>query len=125
MDGSKGNKVLLSTFLKWSVDNIIGYKTIEAGGCTYVYYVWCKVCARNKSSIMQHPNCKGKVKDSLKKYIEGTNFVTKHTVTRHILIGEGHRIAVRLEEEKPSSERITTDSTGVKSKSSFPTINLL
>ena len=90
----------LATFMKWGKDGVIGYKTITVDQRVYVNFVWCKVCKRNR-----HPNCKGPVKKSVKSYIEGTNFVSKHTVHRH-LESEGHRIAVQIESSRPASERI-------------------
>ena len=59
----------------------------------------------NENALFQHPNCKGPVKKSVKSYIEGTNFVSKHTVNRH-LESEGHRIAVQIESTRPASERV-------------------
>ena len=102
---TKGNKVDLATFMKWGKDGIIGYKTINEGQRVCVNFVWCKVCQRNENALFQHPNCKGPVKKSVKSYIEGTNFVSKHTVNRH-LESEGHRIAVQIESMRPASERV-------------------
>ena len=53
---SKGSKVELSTFLGWGKENIIGYKTTTVDNHTYVNFVWCKVCERNKNAILGHPN---------------------------------------------------------------------
>ena len=87
----KGNKVQLSTFLKWDVHDIFGHKIIEEGGSKFLNFVCCKLCAKNKAAILQHPNCKGPVKDSVLAYVNGMNFVTKHSVMRH-KSGEGHSL---------------------------------
>ena len=104
---SKGSKVELSTFLSWGKENIIGYKTENDASTNRVLvnFAWCKICARNKNAILVHPNCKGPVKKSVLAYIEGTNYVSKHNVHRH-LEGEGHRIALQIERAKPTAERI-------------------
>ncbi len=102
---SKGSKIDLNTFNKWGKDNVIGYKTIEENGRTYVNFVWCKVCAGNKDSLLSHSNCKGAVKRALNAYINGTTYVTKHNVNRH-LEGEGHRIALSIEKSKPDEDKV-------------------
>lgn len=104
---SKGKKVELSTFLSWGKESIIGYKTENADNRVFVNFAWCKICERNKNAILVHPNCKGPVRKSVLAYIEGTNYVTKHNVHRH-LGGEGHRIALQSERAKPTADRINT-----------------
>ena len=47
----KGNKVQLSTFLKWDVHDIFGHKIIEEGGSKFVNFVWCKLCAKTGIEI--------------------------------------------------------------------------
>ena len=101
----KGNTVDLVTFMKWGKDGVIGYKTITKGDRNFVNFVWCKVCQRNEAALFQHPNCKGTVKKSVKSYIEGTNYVSKHKVNRH-LESEAHRIALQIESTRPASEQL-------------------
>ena len=84
---------------------VIGYKVEKVNGRELVNFVWCKVCARNKDALLTHPNCKGTVKKSVNAYVDGTNYVTKHNVTRH-LEGESHRIALSIEKSKPVAERV-------------------
>ena len=76
----KGNKIELKTFNSYGKSNIIGYKTIAEEGRTYVNFIWCKVCARNKDAILKDPTIKGSIKTSAKEFIDGTNVVTKHQV---------------------------------------------
>lgn len=102
---SKGSKIDINTFKKWGKENVIGYRTAEENGRTYVTFAWCKVCSRNKDALFVHPNCKGSVKNALKAYVEGTNYITKHNITRH-LNGEAHRIALSIEKSKPEGERL-------------------
>ena len=66
------------------------------------------MCKENKAAILQHPNCKGPVKDSVLAYVNGMNFVTKHSVMRH-KSDEGHSLALACEKSKPKEEAITTD----------------
>ena len=58
-DQRKGNKVELSTFLSWGKQSVIGYKTKDENSKTYVVFIWCKCCARNKDAILS--NLKGSV----------------------------------------------------------------
>ena len=55
---SKGNNVNLSTFLSWK-KWVIGYKTEEIEGKKVVNFVWCKVCAHYKYTILS------RLKDSI------------------------------------------------------------
>lgn len=109
----KGSKIDLSTFEKWGKDGVIGYKTINIDNRVFVNFVWCKVCERNKDALLHHPNCKGPVKKSVLAYVDGTNYVTKHNVHRH-LEGEGHRIALEIENSKPVTERIVSQPSSSK-----------
>ena len=52
----KGSKVGLLAFKKWGKDGVIGYKTVNIDHREFVNFVWCKVCARNKDALLQHPN---------------------------------------------------------------------
>ena len=78
-DQWKGNKVELSTFLSWGKQSVIGYKTKDENSKTYVVFIWCKCCARNKDAILS--NLKGSVRTSALAFIEGTNAVTKYQVS--------------------------------------------
>ena len=102
---NKGNSVELTTFKKWDLSQTFGHKTEMRNEREMVTFVWCKICARNKPAVIQHPNCKGPIKISVMAFINGTNFVTKHTLTRH-QASEGHRIATTCEKSKPVSERL-------------------
>ena len=112
---TKGNKVQLSTFLKWNVSDVVGYTTNEENGNTYVVTVYCKVCARNKEAALK--SCKGPIKEAVMRFIDGTNFVTNHSVTKH-LSKAAHMDACKAENEKPVGERIVTSTTGESSKRS-------
>ena len=43
----------------------------------YVYQFWCKICAANKDKIYHHQALNGVTKTTAKRFINGTNFVTK------------------------------------------------
>ena len=76
----KGNQVELQTFMKYGKSDIIGFKTMQDNGKTMVNFIWCKVCERNKDAILRNPSIKGKVKESARAYIDGTNMVKKYQV---------------------------------------------
>ena len=73
---AKGNNVELKTFKSYGVDEILGFKTEEKDGQTYVNFIWCKVCARNEEGIKKHPNLRGNTKMSAMAFIKGTNVET-------------------------------------------------
>ena len=104
---TKGHKIALSTFKSWGKEEIIGYKSECIDGKTSVNFVYCKVCARNKEAISSHPSCKGEARKSMLNYVNGTTFVTKHTVIRH-LSSRAHSIALESERSKPQEECILT-----------------
>ena len=76
----KGNQANLQTFMKYGKSDIIGFKTTQDNGKTMVNFIWCKVCERNKDAILRDPSIKGKVKESARAYIDGTNMVKKYQV---------------------------------------------
>ena len=66
---AKGNSVELKTFKSYGVENILGYKTEEKNGRTFVNFIWCKVCARNKEGFKKHPKLKGNTKTSAMAFV--------------------------------------------------------
>ena len=48
---SKGNVLVLKTFLSYNVEDFIGCRTFEKDGCKSVNKVWCKVCTKYKAEI--------------------------------------------------------------------------
>ena len=83
---SKGNSVELRTFENYSFakDNIIGFKTEAKGNKTFVNFVWCKLCAKHSSTIYRNPLCKGSGKKAADNFVNGTNYVSKWTIERHL-----------------------------------------
>ena len=72
----------LSTFPSWQKENIIGYQLEEKNNRSLVTKIWCKLCAKHKSKILQDPSQnKGAVASSLTAFTEGTNVVTKYQVS--------------------------------------------
>ena len=60
---TKGNSVELKTFKSYGVDEILGFKTEEKDGQTYMNFIWFKVCARNEEGIIKkHPKLQGNTK---------------------------------------------------------------
>ena len=45
----------LCTFLSWGCSGIIGHKEVVGNGVVFVNFVWCKLCAKNKNCVLQHP----------------------------------------------------------------------
>ena len=74
-----GNKVKLQTFKSWNFEKF-GFKMLEENRISYVNYVSCKICAKNKECIKQDPSVKGASKNAADVSIDGANYVTKHTV---------------------------------------------
>ena len=74
-----GNKVELQTFISRNFEEF-GFKILEENGISYVNYVWCKICAKNKECIKQDLSVKGASKNVADIFTDGTNYVTKHTV---------------------------------------------
>ena len=82
---TKGNRIKLTTFNTWEKGGVMGHETeTDAVGIVYVNFVWCIVCARNKKQILQHPKCKGAMKEAMVRFAKGTNNVTKFAVVRHL-----------------------------------------
>lgn len=74
--------VFLSTFKKWNLGDQIGFETSEDNsGRKIVHKVWCKLCARHSNKIRK--DLKGRSQREVDKYIAGTGFITKYTITRH------------------------------------------
>ena len=74
-----GNKVKLQTFKSWNFEEF-GFKILEENGILYVNYVSRKKCAKNKECIKEDPSVKGAPKNAADVFMDGTNYVTKHTV---------------------------------------------
>ena len=46
-----------------------------------VYQIQCKICAANKDKVYCHQAVKGATEAAAERFINGTNFVTKHSVS--------------------------------------------
>ena len=79
-DSTKGNIIRLSTFKSWDF-NMFGVKTKKNDQDEYVYQIQCKIRAANKDKIYYHQAVKGATKAAAGHFINGTNFVTKHSVS--------------------------------------------
>ena len=84
-------------------------KSKKSMGKKMVNFVWCKVCAQYKEPILS--KVKGSAKTSALSFINGTNFVTRHSVMRHLNggTGSGHHIVLVLERGKPKEQQIGID----------------
>ena len=79
-DSAKGNMIRLSTFKSWGL-NMFRVKTKKNDRGEYLYQVWCKICAANKDKIYRHQEVKGATKAAAERFNNGTNFVTKHSIS--------------------------------------------
>ena len=95
-DVQKGNYVQLSTFQKWNIGDVTGYKTQVIDSKNMVVLVWCKTCARHVNEIRKDPKIRGTALREIDKYVMGTNYVTKWTVQRH-LSSDSHKCGIDLE----------------------------
>ena len=77
---TKGNIICLSTFKSWGF-NMFGVKNKKYDQDKYDYQVCYKICAANKDKIYHHQAVKGTTKTAAERFINGTNFVTKHSVS--------------------------------------------
>jgi hypothetical protein len=77
--------VQLATFNRWGVSNYIGVVIQkEDDGRVVVSKVWRKTCSRHIAEIVKDPKIRGQARMEIQRYVEGTTFVTKHSVTRHM-----------------------------------------
>ena len=70
----------MSTFNKWGISNIIGFKTVEREGTEFVNFDWCKICAKHEKFVLDHNVC-GATKDAAETFATGTSVVTKFNVS--------------------------------------------
>ncbi len=74
---AKGSRIEISTLRKYGKSEIIGYKTVEENGRTYVNFNRCKLRAKHKEAILSNTTLKRTQKASANAFSEGTNVVTK------------------------------------------------
>ena len=84
MAAKQGLSVEFSTFECYGKNAIIGHKKVERNEKTFVNFVWCKLCAKHKNIILSNPCCKGSARTAIESYINGTNFVSKWNIERHL-----------------------------------------
>ena len=73
----------MSTFNKWGVSNIIGFRTVEREGTKFVNFVWCKSCAKHENRALNH-NVRGAIKDAAEALVTGTSVVAKFDVSMSV-----------------------------------------
>lgn len=77
---SKGTVKELNTFLNWGKAGIIGYNVETLNSKEYVTKIWCKLCAKYKDQVVNHPTIRGAAKSAVKAFADGTEVVTKYQV---------------------------------------------
>ena len=100
------HSVELSTFKSWGKENVIGYEVETINDKHQVTKVWCKLCRRHSKDIQSHPTCKGPARKAMLAYVDGTAYVAKCNVMRH-LSGKAHLIAIWAEEGTKSEQRLS------------------
>ena len=80
---SEGTLVELRTFETYENRHVLGKKVKEIGKRKMVTFVWCKICAKHKESILSNPLCKGSPRAAVESYIKGTNLMKKSNIQRH------------------------------------------
>ena len=76
--------VQLSTFAKWNIDNYIGYESSSEDGKIVITKIWCRTCSKYYDKIKGDSRIRGQAKKELTTYVDGTTYVTKHNVQRHL-----------------------------------------
>ncbi|KAJ8040913.1 hypothetical protein HOLleu_15360 [Holothuria leucospilota] len=68
-----------------------------------------------RKKIESDSRLKGRAKVEIRKFAEGTNYITKHTVCRHLNSSLAHEVGLsyeRLENESVNTRPSTDDGTG-------------
>lgn len=81
-DKAKGAKVKLQTFQNWGFD--FGFEEVDG----LVSKMWCNVCKKHIDKIAREDKIRGKALVDLRRIAEGTNFISKHTASRHINVSK-------------------------------------
>ena len=77
---SKGVVKELNTFLKWGKSNVIGHNVETLDSKKYVTKIWCKLCAKYKNQVINHPTIKAAAVNAVKALADCTIVVTKFQV---------------------------------------------
>ena len=77
-------KMIQCTFLKWYVEEVFDYKTEIIDGMTYMVKIYCKMCVKHINSVERDDKMKGVARAGMRTYVDGSAFITKHNVNRHI-----------------------------------------
>jgi len=84
MASKKEVRAKLKVFLKWEFHSIFGYKL--STDAEYIESVWCKACAKHSNKNLKPNEVKGVTEACSDNFINGTSFVTKHTVSRYLVL---------------------------------------
>lgn len=125
---ASSGSVRLQTFLSWGVSEIIGRVTeTQTDQSEKVVKIWCKVCAKHAHKV--RCSLRGKALHDFERYVQGTEFITKHTVMRHISDSSAHKTAAELEKlsldtstSRPASESGAVPATSTRVASKQPNI---
>jgi hypothetical protein len=98
------NRVTLKTFEKWNLSEIFCTETTLENGITYVVKIFCNVCALYQDNILA--NTKGAIRTAALRYINGTCYIKKDGVSRHIQSAV-HRNAIRFSNEDLNENKET------------------
>lgn len=85
------------TFLKWPTGGVLGYKTREGeNGEKLIDVVWCRTCSKHVNKIKANSKQSGAA--DIDAFVQGTSFVTRYTILRHIDKSKGHKLGLEYED---------------------------
>ena len=114
-----GSSVELSKFRFSGKDNSIGHKIKIIKDKQLVTKVWCKLCAKQSKAIQSHPTCKGPARKAMLAYVNGTSYVAKCKIMRH-LSGKAHSI-INWAEQGTKSEDASLETISLANQTKITT----
>ena len=69
---------------KWNVEDNFNFQKETIDGATYVVKIVCKLCTKHVLAIERSDQMKGVARTQIRTYVDGSTYVTKHNVDRHI-----------------------------------------
>nr|XP_047144903.1 uncharacterized protein LOC124818309 [Hydra vulgaris] len=92
----KNKNITLKTFKSWDFADVFQIETVTEKEKIYVIKIICTLCKLHQNKILSKTN--GAVRAAALRFINGTNYVKKDSICRH-LSGATHQHAIQLENE--------------------------
>ena len=77
-------KVAQATFRKWRLEEEFETTKRVIDGSVFITKVTCKICHQYKLNIPRDPQMRGVEKANVSAFVDGTQQVTKHSLTRQV-----------------------------------------